>query len=195
MEQNWNDLKNQCMDCRACGLCETRHNVVFGVGNPQAEILFIGEGPGENEDLQGEPFVGRAGKLLDVMLEAVGFSRKQNIYIANMVKCRPPQNRDPLPEEQQACAHWLAEQIRLMSPKIVVCLGRIAAFHFISPDFKVTRQHGQFIEKDGVLYMGMFHPAAILRNPNQKPVAFEDFVKLRDKVLEICTRTTLNFDD
>lgn len=195
MEQNWNVLKNQCLECRACGLCETRHNVVFGVGNPQAEILFIGEGPGENEDLQGEPFVGRAGKLLDVMLEAVGLSRTHNIYIANMVKCRPPQNRDPLPEEQQACAHWLSEQIRMISPKIVVCLGRIAAFHFISPDFKVTRQHGEFFEKDGILYMGMFHPAAILRNPNQKPVAFADFVKLRDKALEICTRTTLTFDD
>ncbi len=194
MTQNWNVLKSQCLECRACGLCETRCNVVFGVGNPQAEVLFIGEGPGENEDLQGEPFVGRAGKLLDLMLEAVGLSRKHNIYIANMVKCRPPQNRDPLPQEQEACAHWLAEQIRLISPKIVVCLGRIAAFHFISPDFKVTRQHGEFIEKGGVLYMGMFHPAAILRNPNQKPVAFEDFVKLRDKVLEICTRTTLNFD-
>ncbi len=195
MEQNWNVLKNACMDCRACGLCKTRHNVVFGIGNPQAEVLFIGEGPGENEDLQGEPFVGRAGKLLDVMLEAVGLSRRHNIYIANMVKCRPPQNRDPLPEEQEACAHWLSEQMRLINPKIVVCLGRIAAFHFISPDFKVTRQHGEFIEKHGVLYMGMFHPAAILRNPNQKPVAFEDFVKLRDKIEEICTHTTFNFDD
>ena len=195
MEQNWNVLKSKCLECRACGLCETRHNVVFGVGNPQAEILFIGEGPGENEDLQGEPFVGRAGKLLDRMLEAVGLSRKHNIYIANMVKCRPPQNRDPLPEEQQACAHWLSEQIRLINPKIVVCLGRIAAFHFISPDFKVTRQHGEFMEKDGILYMGMFHPAAILRNPNQKPITFEDFIKLRDKALEICTHTSLNFDD
>ncbi len=191
----WNELKSRCEQCRACGLCETRHNVVFGVGNPNAEVLFIGEGPGENEDLRGEPFVGRAGKLLDTMLEAVGLSRRHNIYIANMVKCRPPQNRDPLPEEQEACAHWLQEQIRLINPKIVVCLGRIAAFHFISPDFKVTRQHGEFFEKDGILYMGMFHPAAILRNPNQKPVAFEDFVKLRNKAQEICTRTTLNFDD
>ena len=195
MEQAWNNLKQQCMSCRACGLCETRHNVVFGVGNPQAEVLFIGEGPGENEDLKGEPFVGRAGKLLDTMLEAVGLSRKHNIYIANMVKCRPPQNRDPLPEEQEACAHWLAEQVRLISPKIVVCLGRIAAFHFISPDFKVTKQHGEFFEKDGILYMGMFHPAAILRNPNQKPVAFEDFVKLRDKLTEIGTHTTFCFDE
>ncbi|MBQ9963558.1 MAG: uracil-DNA glycosylase [Clostridia bacterium] len=195
MELNWNDLKQRCLTCRACGLCETRHQVVFGVGNPQAEVLFIGEGPGENEDLQGEPFVGRAGKLLDTMLEAVGLSRKHNIYIGNMVKCRPPHNRDPLPEEQAACAHWLEEQIALISPKIVVCLGRIAAFRFISPDFKVSRQHGEFFEKDGVLYMGMFHPAAILRNPNQKPVAFVDFVKLRDKIQEICTHTELKFDE
>lgn len=195
MEQHWKALKEECRRCRACGLCETRHNVVFGVGNPQAEVLFIGEGPGENEDLQGEPFVGRAGKLLDVMLEAVGLSRKHNIYIANMVKCRPPQNRDPLPEEQEACAPWLREQLRLLSPKIVVCLGRIAAFQFISPTFKVTRQHGEFFEKNGVLYMGMFHPAAILRNPSQKPAAFADFVKLRDKVEEICTHTTLTFKD
>lgn len=195
MQQNWNELKTACEACRACGLCETRHNVVFGVGNPQAEVLFIGEGPGENEDLKGEPFVGRAGKLLDTMLEAVGLSRRHNIYIANMVKCRPPQNRDPLPQEQEACAHWLQEQLRLIRPKIVVCLGRIAAFRFISPDFKVTRQHGEFIEKDGVLYMGMFHPAAILRNPNQKPVAFEDFVKLRNKIEEICTHTTFKFDE
>ncbi len=195
MERKWNDLKQRCTNCRACGLCETRHNVVFGVGNPNAEVLFIGEGPGENEDLQGEPFVGRAGKLLDLMLEAVGLSRKHNIYIGNMVKCRPPQNRDPLPEEQAACAHWLQEQIELISPKIIVCLGRIAAFRFISPDFKVSRQHGEFFEKDGILYMGMFHPAAILRNPNQKPVAFADFVKLRDKIEEICTHTELKFDE
>ena len=195
MTEQWEQLKQQCENCRACGLCETRHQVVFGVGNPQAEILFIGEGPGEHEDLQGEPFVGRGGKLLDTMLEAVGLSRKHNIYIANMVKCRPPKNRDPLPEEQDACGSWLQQQIDLIAPKIVVCLGRIAAFRMISPEFKVTRQHGQFFEKNGVLYMGMFHPAAILRNPHQKPEAFGDFLKLRDKIREICTRTELRFDD
>lgn len=188
-------LEQTCKDCRACGLCETRTNVVFGVGNPEAEVLFIGEGPGANEDLQGEPFVGRAGKLLDTMLEAVGLSRKHNIYIANMVKCRPPQNRDPLPEEQDACAHWLADQIRHIQPKIIVCLGRVAAFRMISPEFKVTKQHGEFFEKDGILYMGMFHPAAILRNPNQKPLAFADFLTLRDKISEICTRTEFVFED
>lgn len=194
MNAQWDQLKTACENCRNCALCETRHNVVFGVGNPEAEVLFIGEGPGENEDLQGEPFVGRGGKLLDTMLEAVGLSRKHNIYIANMVKCRPPKNRDPLPEEQDACGEWLKRQIEMISPKIVVCLGRIAAFRMISPDFKVTKEHGQFFEKDGVLYMGMFHPAAILRNPNQKPVAFADFVALRDKITEICTRTELRFN-
>ena len=195
MNSEWATLEQQCKNCRACALCETRNNVVFGVGNEQAEGLFIGVGPGENEDLQGQPFVGRGGQLLDKMLEAVGLSRKHNIYIANMVKCRPPKNRDPLPEEQAACAGWLARQIEILQPKIVVCLGRIAAFHFLSPDFKVTKQHGQFFEKGGRRYMGMFHPAAILRNPNQKPEAFADFVALRDKIKEICTHTTLTFDD
>lgn len=188
-------LALSCQHCRECALCSTRNHVVFGVGNPQAEVLFVGEGPGENEDLQGEPFVGRGGKLLDTMLEAVGLSRKHNIYIANMVKCRPPQNRDPLPEEQDACAHWLASQIAYIQPKIVVCLGRVAAFRLISPDFKVTRQHGQWFEKNGVWYMGMFHPAAILRNPHQKPDAFADFVELRNKIEEVCSNTTLIFDD
>lgn len=194
-ESTFRVLEQSCHNCRACGLCETRHNVVFGVGNPQAEVLFIGEGPGENEDLQGEPFVGRGGKLLDTMLEAVGLSRKHNIYIANMVKCRPPHNRDPLPEEQDACAHWLADQIAHIRPKIIVCLGRVAAFRMISPDFKVTRQHGEFFEKNGVLYMGMFHPAAILRNPHQKPEAFADFIKLRDKIAQVCTNTEFVFND
>ena len=189
MELNWNDLKQRCLTCRACGLCETRHQVVFGVGNPQAEVLFIGEGPGENEDLQGEPFVGRAGKLLDTMLEAVGLSRKHNIYIGNMVKCRPPHNRDPLPEEQAACAHWLADQIALLDPKIVVCLGRVSACRMIKEDFKVTREHGLFFEKDGRLYTGFLHPAAILRDPRKKEEWFADFVKLREKIAEVCEHT------
>lgn len=195
MNEQWETLKKACEQCRACGLCETRHHVVFGTGNPQAEILFIGEGPGENEDLQGEPFVGRGGKLLDTMLEAVGLSRHRNIYIANMVKCRPPKNRDPLPEEQDACAHWLQAQIDHIRPKIVVCLGRVAAMRMISPEFKVTKEHGQFFEKNGVLYMGMFHPAAILRNPNQKPAAFADFMTLRDKITTCCPHTVLSFDE
>lgn len=188
-ENTWETLKNACLSCEKCGLCATRRNVVFGAGNPTAEVLFIGEGPGENEDATGQPFVGRGGQLLDKMLLAVGLSREKNIYIANIVKCRPPKNRDPLPEEREACREWLAQQIAVLKPKIIVCLGRIAACQIIDPDFKVTRQHGQFFEKDGVLYMGTLHPAAILRNPHQKPEAFADFLALRDKITEICSHT------
>lgn len=189
MYENWEQLKADCMQCKKCSLCETRTNLVFGVGNENAEVMFIGEGPGENEDLQGEPFVGRGGKLLDKYLEVIDLDRKKNIYIANMVKCRPPKNRDPLPQEQDCCIDWLREQTRLIRPKIIVCLGRISAQRLISKDFKVTQQHGQFIEKGGILFMGTFHPAALLRNPNQKPAALEDFVALREKIMEVCPET------
>lgn len=189
MYDNWEQLKNDCMGCTKCPLAETRTKLVFGVGNENAKVLFIGEGPGANEDLQGEPFVGRGGQLLDKFLAAVDLDRKKNIYIANMVKCRPPQNRDPSPEEQNECIGWLREQTRLLKPKIIVCLGRISATRLISPDFKVTKQHGQFIEKNGTLMMGTFHPAALLRNPNQKPEALEDFIKLREKIMEVCPET------
>lgn len=112
MQETWEELQERCCGCTRCGLCTTRHNVVFGVGNPQAKVMFVGEGPGEHEDLQGEPFVGRAGQLLDKMLAAIDLDRHENIYIANIVKCRPPHNRDPLPEEQDACIVWLREQTR-----------------------------------------------------------------------------------
>lgn len=184
MEFTWETLEQECKSCNKCPLCKTRHNVVFGVGSQTADILFIGEGPGENEDLQGEPFVGRAGQLLDKMLAAVDLDRKKNIYIANIVKCRPPQNRDPLPEEQEACLPWLREQVRLLQPKIIVCLGRIAAMKLIKEDIKITKEHGIFFEKNGILMMGTLHPAALLRNPNNKPEAFADFLKLRDKLAE-----------
>lgn len=182
-------LKQQCLACRKCGLCETRHNVVFGMGSATAEVMFVGEGPGQNEDEQGLPFVGRSGKLLDQYLEAIDLSREKNIFIANIVKCRPPQNRDPLPEEWDACLPWLREQFRIIRPKIVVCLGRIAAQRLIRPDFSVTKEHGQFIEKSGVLFMATLHPAALLRNPKQKPMAFGDFVALREKITEVCDHT------
>lgn len=190
--ENWNELERQCRSCEKCELCKTRHNVVFGVGNKDAEVLFIGEGPGENEDLQGEPFVGRAGKLLDKMLTAVDLDRHSNIYIANTVKCRPPQNRDPKPEEQELCAQWLQEQIALIRPKIIVCLGRISAARYIKADIKITKEHGVFFEKDGILWMATLHPAALLRNPTQKPDAFADYLKLRDKIHEICDHTYPN---
>jgi len=189
MYQNWDELKQACLNCRECGLCADRTQVVFGVGNPEAEVLFIGEGPGEQEDLLGEPFVGRSGRLLDQFLAAIDLNRKQNIYIANIVKCRPPKNRDPLPQEQTHCEKWLTAQMEMIRPKIVVCLGRIAIGKLIDPAIKVTQEHGQFIQKENALYMPTFHPAALLRNPNNKVPAFEDFLALRAKIESICEYT------
>ena len=162
---DWSELEAQCLSCQRCALADTRHHVVFGVGVRNAEVMFIGEGPGENEDLQGQPFVGRGGQLLDEMLELIDLSREKNVYIANIVKCRPPQNRDPLNTEQDACIDYLRNQVALIRPKIIVCLGRIAAMRLIKPDFKITREHGLWFEKSGVSMMAMFHPAAILRDP------------------------------
>jgi len=178
-------LRADCLQCKKCGLCAARNHVVFGVGNPKAKVMFVGEGPGENEDLQGEPFVGRGGQLLDKLLAAVDLDRRLNVYITNIVKCRPPKNRDPLPEEQDACLPWLRAQFAILRPKIIVCLGRIAAMKLIKPDIKITKEHGVFVEKNGVLMMPTLHPAALLRNPSQKPGAFEDFLKLRDKIDEL----------
>ena len=195
MFDNFEELRENCLNCRRCGLCETRTNVVVGVGNPRSKVMFIGEGPGENEDLQGEPFVGRGGQLLDKMLAAVDLDRKTNVYIANIVKCRPPKIRDPLPEEQEACIGWLRNQVALIRPKIIVCLGRIAAMRIIKPDMKITREHGQFFEKNGTLMMATLHPAALLRNPNQKPAAFEDFLKLREKIDELRLDVAKTYDN
>lgn len=185
MFNTFEELQAACMQCQRCRLAADRTNLVFGMGNPETDIMFVGEGPGQQEDLQGLPFVGPSGKLLDKMLEAVDLDRTKNVYIGNMVKCRPPQNRDPRPDEQELCLPWLRNQVRFIRPKIIVCLGRIAAQRLMDPNFRVTRQHGQFVEKKGVWMMGTFHPAALLRNPGNKPAAFEDFLALRDKALEI----------
>jgi DNA polymerase len=186
----WEELETACRDCHECALCETRNNVVLGVGRRDAEVLFIGEGPGEQEDLKGEPFVGRAGQLLDKMLLAVGLDRSM-IYIANMVKCRPPKNRDPLPEEQDKCIIWLRNQVKIMKPKIIVCLGRISGMRLIKPDLRITKEHGQWVERGGIYMMATLHPAALLRNPNQKPDAFQDFILLREKIREVCKNTNI----
>lgn len=175
-------LREQVLGCEKCGLAATRTKVVFGTGTPTARVMLIGEGPGKNEDLQGEPFVGRAGELLDKMLLAAGFSRDENVYIANMVKCRPPENRDPTPGEVESCIGWLRAQVKILRPRYIVCLGRVAAQHIIAPDFKVTKQHGEFTLKNGVWMMGTYHPAALLRNPNDKPAAFADLLALRDRL-------------
>lgn len=183
--QSMDELRSSMLDCRACGLCEQRTKVVFGTGALDAKVMLIGEGPGEQEDLTGEPFVGRSGQLMDKMLAYAGLSRNTNLYIANMVKCRPPKNRDPQPQEIEKCIGYLREQVRLLRPKIIVCIGRVSAQSLIDPQFKVTQQHGQFIERSGTLMMGTFHPAALLRNPNQKPLALEDFLALRAKMEEL----------
>ena len=185
MSSEFENLKEQCLSCDKCQLKNGRHSVVFGVGNEKAEIMFVGEGPGEHEDLQGEPFVGKSGQLLDKYLSLIDLDRKKNIYIANIVKCRPPMNRDPKSEEQDICIEYLRAQVKLIKPKIIVCLGRIAAQKLISPDFRVTAQHGQFIEKGGILFMGTFHPSALLRTESNKPLALEDFQALREKMKEL----------
>ena len=182
-------LQSQCLACRGCGLCDTRTHVVFGMGSPTAEVMFVGEGPGAQEDEQGLPFVGRSGQLLDKYLYAIDLDRSTNVYIANIVKCRPPQNRDPLPEESEACMPWLRQQFKLIRPRIVVCLGRVAAQRLISPDFSVTRDHGVFYEKGGCYFMATLHPAALLRKSEAKADAFGDFLALREKIREVCTHT------
>ena len=171
-------LETRCAGCRKCPLGETRTKLVFGVGTAPSELMLVGEGPGEQEDLQGEPFVGPAGRLLDDMLEMIGLDRSR-IYIANTVKCRPPHNRDPQEEEMAACRPWLDEQIALVRPKFIVCLGRIAAGELIRKDFRITREHGQWFERDGIRYMAIYHPSALLRDVAKRPETFADLRELR----------------
>ena len=175
---SWDILKTECASCRACPLCEGRHNLVFGVGNEHADLMFVGEGPGEQEDLQGVPFVGPAGKLLDSMLEMIDLDRSR-IYIANMVKCRPPHNRDPQASEMAACRAWLDRQIALVDPKLIVCLGRISAMALIREDFRITREHGLWFDKDGRRILATFHPSALLRDTSRRPEAFMDLREIR----------------
>lgn len=181
----WEELEARCRQCQNCPLSETRTNVVFGVGNRQADILFIGEGPGEQEDLQGEPFVGPAGKLLDLMLSLIDLDRSK-VYIANIVKCRPPRNRDPLNTEQDACIGYLRAQTALIRPKIIVCLGRIAAMRIIDKGFRITKQHGQWFYRAGVQMTAIYHPSAVLRDPLKGPDTFVDLKGIQAKVRELC---------
>ena len=181
---DWDTLKNACNRCTRCGLCDTRHNVVFGVGNENAEIMFVGEGPGEQEDLQGEPFVGAAGKLLDDMLSIIDIDRT-NCYIANIVKCRPPQNRDPLETEQDACIGYLRNQVALIRPKMIVCLGRVAAKRIIREDYRITREHGTWVEKNGVWMTAIYHPSALLRDLGKRPETFADLLSIRDMLRKL----------
>ncbi len=178
-------LEQRCLACRNCPLCETRKHVVFGTGDPHAELMFVGEGPGATEDEQGLPFVGRAGQLLDDMLEMIDLDRSR-VYIANIVKCRPPQNRDPLGEEQAACMPWLQEQFGLIRPRLLVCLGRIAAAALIKPDFRITQEHGQWFQIGERKAMAIYHPAALLRDPGKRPETFVDLRSLRAMAKQVC---------
>lgn len=181
---SWEELESRCMQCNRCNLCENRHNVVFGVGPKNAEIMFIGEGPGEQEDLQGEPFVGAAGKLLDDMLSIIDLNRK-NCYIANIVKCRPPHNRDPFEDEQNACIEYLRAQVALIKPKMIICLGRVAAKKIIDPEYRITKEHGTWIDRNGIWMTAIYHPSALLRDLSKRPDTFEDLIFIRKKIREL----------
>lgn len=181
IEARWEALEAKCRECKKCSLCETRTNCVFGTGNRNADLMFVGEAPGEQEDLSGTPFVGRAGQLLDKFLYAVDIPREK-VYIANILKCRPPKNRDPLPEEEDACIEYLREQVRIIKPKVIVCLGRISAMRLIKPDFKITKEHGQWFEKGQFVMTAVYHPAALLRDPRKKEDMLEDMKAIKAKL-------------
>ncbi|MBR3966910.1 MAG: uracil-DNA glycosylase [Clostridia bacterium] len=180
----FDELKAKCENCTACSLYKTRTNCVFGTGNENADVLFVGEAPGEKEDLSGIPFVGAAGKLLDKFLYAVDIDRER-VYIANILKCRPPKNRDPLPEEEEACLPFLREQVKIMQPKIIICLGRISAMKLIKPDFKITKEHGQWFKKGNYLMTAVYHPAALLRDPRKKEDMLIDMQNIKAKLDEL----------
>ena len=181
---NLEELATACSECQRCALGETRTKSVFGTGNPHAELMFVGEAPGEQEDLTGTPFVGRAGQLLDKYLYAVDIERK-DVYIANILKCRPPKNRDPLPTEEDACIDYLREQVRLIRPKVIVCLGRISAMRLIKSDFKISVEHGAWFEKGDYLMTAVYHPAALLRDPRRREDMLRDMQAIKAKLDEL----------
>jgi uracil-DNA glycosylase family 4 len=178
---DWEELHIECNNCRRCGLASTRTNVVIGKGNRNAPVMLIGEGPGEQEDIQGLPFVGAAGILLDLLLSALMF-KEEDYYIANIVKCRPPKNRIPLDEEAEQCMPFLRRQVSLIKPTIIVCMGATALRYIIDKDAKITQVRGQWVERKGCWLMPTFHPAALLRDESKKIPMFEDFKKVREKL-------------
>ena len=167
MYENLEELKQSINNCQKCKLCQNRQNIVFGVGNPNAEIMFIGEGPGGDEDRQGEPFVGKAGQLMNKAFDIVGIKR-EDVYIANIIKCRPPYNRDPEKDEIEACIGYLRNQVVIVKPKIIVLLGRIALQNILGEEYKITASRGKWVEKKGIMYMPTWHPAALLRDETKK---------------------------
>lgn len=179
--KKWDELYEKCSVCQGCELYKTRTNLVFGDGNRQAQIMFIGEAPGESEDLQGLPFVGASGQLLDRYFDAVGMPRS-SVYIANILKCRPPKNRDPYPEEEDACINNLRAQLALIKPKIIVCLGRVAAKKLIKEDFKITAEHGKWFKKGSYEMCAVYHPSALLRDVSKREDMLKDMWEIKKKV-------------
>ena len=182
-------LKDQVINCKKCALAETRTHVIFGEGNSLAPMLIIGEAPGQDEDLEGRPFVGRSGQLLDKILHACGFNRYQHVFISNVVKCRPPGNRSPSPEEIRLCKPYLLRQIDLINPKILILLGATALKSMVGQDQKITRARGTWISIGHRLAMPVYHPSALLRNPALKKEAWEDFKKVVYKYRQIMDPT------
>jgi len=182
-------LKKQVLSCQSCELCKTRHHVVFGEGNRHAPIMCIGEGPGYYEDMQGKPFVGKSGMLLDKIMEVCGFTRQKHLFIGNIVKCRPPQNRDPTPQERSTCIPYLHKQIELINPKIIILLGATALKGLIDPNARITKVRGQWITWHGIQVIPTYHPSALLRNPHLKEAAWEDFKSVIDKYRELVDAT------
>ncbi len=176
---DWTELENMCENCTKCPLGKTRTNLVFGTGNREADLMFVGEAPGEQEDKTGIPFVGAAGQLLDKYLTAVGIDR-EDVYIANILKCRPPRNRDPLPEEGDACIGYLREQVKLIRPAMIVCLGRISAMRLIKPDYKITKEHGNFVHRGAFTMTAVYHPSALLRDPAKREDMYRDMKKIKE---------------
>ena len=184
MYEKWEELEEAIKDCNKCKLCSGRNNIVFGVGNKNADIMFIGEGPGADEDIQGEPFVGKAGQLMDKAFEALEIKREE-VYIANIVKCRPPQNRNPESDEAKACMDYLRNQVLLIKPKIIVLLGSVALKNILGEEYVITNSRGKWIEKKGIWYIPTFHPAALLRDESKKIDFWRDLKLVKEKLKEL----------
>ena len=184
MYDNWEELEQSIINCNKCKLCQNRTNLVFGVGNKNAEVMLIGEGPGADEDKEGIPFVGKAGQLMNKALEGLGIKREE-LYIANIVKCRPPSNRVPEQDEAEACLNYLRNQVILVKPKIIVLLGSTALKNILGKEYGITSARGNWIERKGILYMPTWHPAALLRDENKKIEFWNDLKEVKKKMEEI----------
>jgi len=182
MYETIEELEKSIVDCKKCKLCNNRTNIVFGTGNKNADIMFIGEGPGADEDAQGVPFVGKAGKLMDMAFDGIGIKR-EDVYIANIVKCRPPANRNPEKDEAVACMDYLRNQVMIIKPKIIVLLGSVALKNILGEEYGITSSRGKWIEKKGIVYMPTWHPAALLRDNSKKIEFWQDLQEVYKKIM------------